>query len=128
MEEAIRALLLANSGVSGRAGNRINFGTHPQGEPFPAIVLNTISDLEEYTLSGPVGVTQARIQADCYDATYGGAKLLARSVRTLLSGYSGGSFQGVFLASSRDGREGGSNQAELPYRVSMDFLIHFSTS
>ena len=127
MEEAIRALLLADSGVSGLAGSRVNFGTHPQGEPFPAIVLNTVSDADDYTLQGPSGATQARIQADCYATTYGGAKLLSRAVRSLLSGYQGGSLQGVFLAGSRDGREGGSNEAARPYRVSMDFMVHFTT-
>jgi len=127
MEEAIRALLLADSGVSGHVGGNVNFGTHPQGKPFPAIVLNTVSDAEGYTLSGPNGVTQARVQADCYADTYGAAKLLSRAVRSLLSGYSGGAFQGVFHVGTRDGREGGSNEAERPYRVSMDFMVHFNT-
>jgi len=127
MEEELRALLLADSGVSSHVGSRVNFGTHPQGQPRPAIVLNTISDAEGYTLSGPNGVTQARVQADCYADTYGAAKLLSRAVRALLSGYSGGSFQGVFHVGTRDGREGGSNEAERPYRVSMDFMVHFNT-
>jgi len=128
MEESIRALLLASSGVSSLVGTRVNFGTHPQGQPLPAIVLNTISDNEGYTLTGPNGVTQARIQADCYADTYGSAKLLSRAVRSLLSGYQNGALQGVFHVSSRDSREGGSNEAERPYRVSMDFMVHFTTT
>lgn len=128
MEEQIRALLLNDSGVSSLAGSRVNFGTHPQGQPFPAIVLNTISDADDYTLQGPSGITEARIQVDCYGGTYGAAKLLSRAVRSLLGGYQGGALQGVFLAGSRDSREGGSNEAERPYRVSMDFMVRFTAT
>ena len=128
MEEQLRTLLLASSGVSSHVGGRINFGVHPQGEPFPAIVLNTISDSEGYTLSGPNGVTESRFQCDCYAGTYGAAKLLSRAVRGLLSGHSDSAFQGVFHVGSRDGRESGSNEVERPYRVSMDFMVHFNTN
>ena len=128
MEEEIRALLLADSGVSSHAGDRINFGSHPQGANLPAIVLNTISDTEEYTLQGPDGVAEARIQTDCYAETYGAAKRLSRAVLSLLSGYQGGSLQGVFRAGARDGREGGSNEAERPYRVSLDFMVRYTTT
>lgn len=127
MEEQFRAVLLADSGVSSLAGSRVNYTTHPQGQPLPGVVLNVVSDAEEYTLQGTTGVSEARIQADCYADTYGAAKGLSRAVRALLSGYTGGSFQGVFHVGTRDGREGGSNEAERPYRVSMDFMVHFST-
>ncbi|KPU83700.1 hypothetical protein JI58_07945 [Marinosulfonomonas sp. PRT-SC04] len=128
MEEQLRSLLLVDSGVSSHVSDRVNFGAHPQGQPFPAIVLNTISESEGYTLNGPNGVTHTRIQVDCYAGTYGAAKLLSRAVRSLLSGYQGGAFQGVFLVGTRGGREGGSNEAERPYRVSMDFMVHFTTT
>lgn len=128
MEEQIRSLLLNDSGVLSFAGTRINFGTHPQGQPLPAIVLNVVGDAEEYTLDGPSGLSQARLQLDCYADGYGAAKGLSRAVRSLLSGYQNGAFQGVFHVGSRDGREGGSNEAERPYRVSMDFMVHFNTN
>ena len=128
MEEQLRALLLNDSGVSGRVGTRVNFGAHPQGQPFPAIVLNTISETEGYTLQGPNGVTNTRVQVDCYAQTYGAAKRLSRAVRSLLSGHQQGAFQGVFLAGSREGREGGSNDAERPYRASLDFMVQFTNT
>ncbi|MGR3452880.1 DUF3168 domain-containing protein [Pseudooceanicola sp.] len=121
MEEELRALLLADSGVTALASDRVNFGAHPQGEPLPAVVLNTISGAEGYTLSGPDGLLQARVQVDVYALTYGDAKRLARAVIAVLSGYSGGSFQGVFHESSRDSREDG--EARRPFRVSMDFTV-----
>lgn len=126
MEEIIRALLLADSGVSSHAGTRINFGVHPQGEPLPAVVLNTISDNEGYLIASPDGLNAARIQADCYAGTYGAAKLLSRAVSAALSGHSGNGIKGVFHAGSRDGREGGANEAERPYRVSLDYITTYS--
>lgn len=128
MEEDFRSLLMADIAISNLVSNRVNYTTHPQGQPLPGLVLNVVSDAEEYTLQGPTGVSQARIQVDCYADTYGAAKLLSRAVRSLLSGYMGGAFQGVFHVGTRDGREGGSNEAERPYRVSLDFMVHFSTS
>jgi len=121
MEESIRALLLASSGVSSLVGTRVNFGTHPQGQPLPAIVLNTISDAEDYHMNGSGGLFEGRIQADVYAPTYGAAKLASRAVRKALHFYRGGGFFLITQISARDSREGGSNEAERPYRVSMDF-------
>lgn len=126
MEEIIRAALLASSGVSSIVGTRVNFGTHPQGQPLPAIVLNTISDIGGYLIASPDGVSDARIQVDCYAGTYRAAKLLSRAVTALLSGYSGNGIQGVFRAGSRDSREGGTNEADRPYRVSLDFTLTYT--
>ena len=128
MEEQIRALLKANTAVAAIVSDRVDYGTRPQGKPLPALVLNTISDTEGYTLSGPNGVSASRLQIDAYADTYRAAKLLSRAVRSLLSGYQNGALQGVFHVSSRDSREGGSNEAERPYRVSMDFMVHFTTT
>jgi hypothetical protein len=128
MEEELRALLLADSGVSSHAGTRVNFGAHPQGQPFPAVVLNTISQTEGYTLQGPNGIAQARVQVDCYGDSYGAAKQLSRAVRSLLSGYQHGALQGDFLAGTRDSREVGSNDAARPYRSSLDFMVQFTNT
>ena len=127
MEEQIRALLRSNVAVASHVARRVNWGAHPQGQPLPAIVLNTVSDLEGVTLSGPSGLSAARIQVDCYAPQSGGAKLLSRAVKKALHGYSGGGIQGVFHAGSRDSREGGTNEADRPYRVSLDFTLTYST-
>jgi hypothetical protein len=127
MEEELRALLLSSSGVSSHVGKRINFQTHPQGQALPALVLNTISDVQEYTLDGATGINESRVQVDCYASNYGAAKQLSRSVLRLLSAYQGGGFQGVFHVSSRDDYAGGSNEPEGASRVSMDYIIHFNS-
>tara|TARA_R110002012_G_scaffold211426_1_gene382194 strand:+ start:2542 stop:2925 length:384 start_codon:yes stop_codon:yes gene_type:complete len=126
MEEQIRALLRSNVAVASHVAQRVNFGAHPQGQPLPAIVLNTVSDLEGVTLSGPSGLSAGRIQVDCYALQYGAAKLLSRAVKKALNGYSGDGIQGVFHAGSRDSREGGTNEADRPYRVSLDFTLTYS--
>jgi hypothetical protein len=125
MEEDFRALLLADTGVAALVGTRVNFGAHPQGQPLPALVLQTISDQEDFSMQGPSGLLEGRVQVDCYADTYGGSKLLSRATRSALNGYRGGGFLLVTQVSARDSREGGSNEATRPYRVSMDFLTHW---
>ncbi|MEA5163099.1 DUF3168 domain-containing protein, partial [Cereibacter johrii] len=90
MEEDLRALLLGAPAITELVGPRVNFGRHPQGEPLPALVLSTISDREGLTLSGPDGLQRARVQIDCWAASYGEAKRLSRAVRDLLHGHAGG--------------------------------------
>ena len=125
MEEELRAFLLGTTAVTDICGQRINFGAHPQGKPLPAIVLNVIGDNEGHTLEGPDGLSQGRVQVDCYAKTIGAAKLLSRAARVALDGYRGGGFSGVFHAGTRDGREGGTNEAARPFRVSLDFLTNW---
>lgn len=125
MEEDFRALLLASGAVTAICGTRINFGAHPQGQSFPAIVLNTASDLSGHTLDGPESGSDAIAQVDCYGVTYGAAKGLARAVRAAVDGYKGGNIEAVFFRGSRDGREGGANEAERLYRVSQDFTVRY---
>lgn len=126
MEEAFRALLLASSGVTALVSGRVNWGTHPQGQPLPGVVLNVISDTNGHLINAPETLTLARVQVDCWAPTYASAKALGRAARAALDGHRGGKFLGVFLAGARDGREGGTNEADRPFRVSLDFLVHFN--
>lgn len=128
MEEAFKSALLASSGVTALCGDRIDFGANAQGAGYPRIVMWTIGDDEGHNLQGPDGHSVGRVQVDCYALTYGPSKQLARAVRAVMDGYSGNGFQGVFLAGARDTREGGSNEAERPFRTSLDFITHFNPS
>ena len=125
MEEDFRALLLADSGVASFAGSRVGFGERPQGGGCPAIVLNTISGAEGLTMKGPDGLLQSRVQVDTYALSYAEAKAAARAIVSALHGYRGGGFRLVEHVSTRDSREGGTNEAERPYRVSLDFMAHW---
>lgn len=128
MEEDIRALLLASAGVTAICGTRINFGAHPQGQPLPAVVLNTAADVQGVTMAAPEGHSEALVQVDSYGETYASSKSLARAVRSVLSGYSGGDILGVFEVASRDTREDGSTEPGRPYRVSADYTVRYYLS
>ncbi|SNT43578.1 Protein of unknown function [[Luteovulum] sphaeroides subsp. megalophilum] len=124
MEEDLRALLLGAPAITALAGTRINFGRHPQGDPLPALVLTTVSDREGLTLDGPDGLQRARVQIDCYAASYGEAKRLSRAVRDLLHGHAGGGFRALILEAARD--LGAPEAPGRPFRVSLDFLVTYS--
>mgnify|MGYP002654589094 FL=1 len=123
MEEALRTLLRGNAAVAALVGSRVDWGMRPQGSGLPAICLTTISDAPvNHSLDGP-GVSRARVQVDCFGATYGSAKDTARAVRRLLDTYSGGIFLGVFLAGARDLPD--DDGVSTIHAVSMDFFVNY---
>lgn len=124
MEEQLRGILLAASSVTDIVGNRISWGSIPQGKGYPSIAMHVIDEVSQSTMAGPDGLLQGRVQIDCYALTYAQAKILSRAVILVLDGYQGGIFSGIFLASARDSREGGTNEAERPFRVSLDFATN----
>jgi hypothetical protein len=127
MEEALIARLLADAGVASLAGTRVFPGSRPQGSALPAIVLARVSGAPLYADDGEIGLGQDRIQIDCWAATYGEAKTLARAVTACLSGFEGPVgdtvFQFIELDTERDLREGGVDAAEYPFRTALDFLV-----
>lgn len=123
MEEELRDLLLATSAISALAANRIDWVASAQGTSGPRIVLRLISGAEGATLTGSDGLLQASVQADVFATSKKQATDLARAVVARLHGYSGGGFRAVFHVATRDGREGTSNEADRPFRVSLDFNL-----
>ncbi|SDW78259.1 DUF3168 domain-containing protein [Roseicitreum antarcticum] len=122
MEEAILALLAGSAPVIAMVpADRINWGEHPQGAGDPYITMMTVGDAEGLVMSGPDGLSEGRIQIDCYAPTYAQAKQISRAVRAVLHGHRGGGLRLVTHVATRDSREGGSNEAERLFRVSMDF-------
>jgi len=124
MEEQLRAILLAASSVTDIVGNRINWGSIPQGQNYPGVAMHVIDEISESTMTGPDGLLQGRVQIDCYALTYAQSKVLARAIIATLDGFRGGIFSGIFLASARDSRESGTNEADRPFRVSLDFATN----
>jgi hypothetical protein len=124
MEEQLRAILLAASSVTDIVGNRINWGSIPQGQNYPGVAMHVIDEISESTITGPDGLLQGRVQIDCYALTYAQSKVLARAIIATLDGFRGGIFSGIFLASARDSRESGTNEADRPFRVSLDFATN----
>jgi hypothetical protein len=119
MEEELFALLNANLSVPSQA---IGWFTAPQGIGYPKVVLNVIDDADGLAHDGPIELFEALVQIDTYALDRAQAKAVSRQVRDLLHGYKGSGFEVIQHLRTRDGREGGSNEAERPYRVSMDFM------
>ena len=132
MEEAFRARLLANAPLMALiSADGVVFGDVPQGRAFPLITMFTVSGAEGHTMKGPDGLFQGRVQVDCLAVTMAGAKALGRAVVAALNGHrtagTGPGFDGIFHDSTRDGREGGTNEADRPFRSSLDFMVHWRT-
>ncbi len=68
MQEALRAKLLANSGVKALA-REIVWDERNQDGPLPAIVLTLISPGREYTHDGWDGLNDSRVQVDVWAKT-----------------------------------------------------------
>ena len=123
MEEALRTLLRGHAPIAALVGTRVDWGVRPQATALPAICLTVISDAPvNHTLDGP-GPSQARVQVDCFGASYGSAKAVARAVRRLLDAHKDANFLGIFLAGARDlTDEDGVNTI---HHVSMDFFVNY---
>lgn len=115
------------------AGGRRYFVTAPQGEPLPYLVLNRVSVLPTYVMSGLDGFIQSRVQIDIYGDQWPNVFAASQQVSTILSGYrgvvNGIRFQGIFVESIRDLASGDASQsADRPvtnlYRISIDIMIN----
>lgn len=132
MEEAFTNLLTTASGagIALLPGVPVNWGLHPQGAALPGLVLTVVSDQQGYTQDGESGLQRASVQIDAYGGDAGTVLRLGREIRAVLSGYraaaAGGFFEGIFLVARRGpAREGGTNEAERPFRMSMDFDVNW---
>ena len=130
MEEAFTAYLLGSTGLVALVVDRITWATRPQASALPAIVLHKISGAPEYADEGEVGLLSARIQVDCWGATYAAAKAVAREVMARLSAagaaFNEGNFefQASFNEDEQDSFERGAGGEDL-YRSRLDFIIWY---
>ena len=95
-EPLVRALLLADPAVSAAVGgSRIYPLIRPQGSALPAITYQRVSRIrvDPFSRADPLvadaRVQNARLQIDCWAATYGDVKELAADVLNVLAGYVG---------------------------------------
>jgi hypothetical protein len=132
VEEAFRALLLARAQLMALiSADRVVFGDVLQGRAYPLITMMTVSGAEGMTMRGPDGLFEGRVQVDCYAESMAEAKRLAREVIAGLHGHrstgTGPRFAGIFHETTRDGREGSTNDADRPFRTSLDFTVYWRT-
>ena len=125
MEPALTALLLGAAPLTAIVGNRLNWGRKPQSDAGrPYIVLQHIDGVPTYHMTGSSDHVASRVQADVYGETYTSTKRAATALIAVLSGYSGGIFQGIFLDSQRDLPAADAGEVTTLFRTSVDFLIH----
>ncbi|KQY27182.1 tail completion protein gp17 [Rhizobium sp. Root482] len=129
MEPALTALLLGAAPLTAIVGNRINWGRKPQSDANrPYIVLQRIDGVPTYHMTGASDHVASRVQADVYGETYTSTKRASSALIAVLSGYSGGIFQGMFLDSQRDFPAADAGEVTTLFRTSVDFLIHHQAS
>lgn len=127
MEEDLRALLLADAGVTALVPTAsINWRRHPQGAALPAIVLRVVNDSPDYVLSDTTDLSSARVQVDCWALSYAQAKAVSRAVLASLSGHRDETFWRVHLLGARDTQDPEA-QGD-PAGVSMDFAVDYRTT
>lgn len=89
IESSTFTILSGDGTVAALVGTRIYPLVVPQDVALPAISYQKISGVREYAHDAPLGFASVRIQVNCVDDDYDGAKALAAAVRGAMSGYSG---------------------------------------
>lgn len=126
MEEALIAKLLASVGVTALVSTRINWLRRPQGEALPSIVLQTISGIPDVHHGGRSGLVQSRVQVDCWGASYGSAKAVARAVENAVTAqrFTQGAirFDVILVDGERD--DTFDENTTTYFRTSIDLMVH----
>jgi hypothetical protein len=84
IENAIRAHLVDQAGLTALVSTRIYYMTAPQTVTNPYVVFFKVSAVPEYSLTGHSGLTTARFQFDIYADTYYETKLIAAQLATAI--------------------------------------------
>ncbi len=89
IETAIYSILTGDDSVNALVGTRIYPQILPPEAAMPAIVYHHLNTGRDWTMNGPVNLTEPRFQINCFAATYEQVRDLANKVRLALNGYSG---------------------------------------
>ena len=129
MEAALIAKLLATAGVTALVSTRINWSRRPQGAALPAIVLHRVSGLPDVHHAGASGLVVSRVQVDCWAASYGSAKAVARAVETAITAqtFTQGAvrFDVILIDSERDDS---TDETTPLFRTSLDLMVHHANA
>lgn len=131
IETALRALLLADAGVSPLvSGERVYPGILPQAVIYPAVTYQIIAGGSHYAMDGPSNLADPRVQLDCYAEAYDEVLELKGAVIKALGGYrgevSGVMIYGAFKAMERDEYEDALEKTgSRLWRKTLDFNIWF---
>jgi len=125
IEEALYTLVTGRPLIGDIIGTRLYPLRLPQNPVYPAMVYQLVSARWPMAHDGPADMGFPRVQFDCYAASYGVTKILAKTLRREINGFvgtaAGVEITGIFFLNEID--EFGS-QAEV-YRVSLDFRVNY---
>ena len=129
MEADLLAKIKATTAVSALVSTRVNWSRRPQGEALPAIVLHRIGGMPDVHHGGASGLSVSRVQVDCWGASYGAAKAIARAVQSAITArtFTQGStrFDVILVDSERDDS---SDETTPLFRTSLDLMVHSATA
>jgi hypothetical protein len=129
MEAALIAKLLATAGITALVSTRINWSRRPQGAALPAIVLHRIDGTPDVHHAGASGLVVSRVQVDCWGASYGSAKAVARAVETAITAQTftqGATRFDVILIDSE--RDDSTDETTPLFRTSLDLMVHHANA
>lgn len=89
IEDALRAVLIADADVAALVTARVWPMKLPQTATLPAVVYQRVSTIGGVGLAAPVGPTRSRVQFSAWAATFGQARQLGEAVVHALNGWSG---------------------------------------
>lgn len=125
MEEAFRALLAGSAGLTDLVGQRIQWAVR---EDAPSVALHLVDAPPDWTLSGPSGLTMARVQADCWGLTFLSSKAVGEAFTAALPAprqiVGGIRFQGAVVLDLE--RDRFSDEPNILFRTRIDVRLSFT--
>lgn len=119
-QAGLRARLLADTTVAAIVGTRVYWVQRPQKSPYPAVVLQVVSDGRPENLKGFDGARSTRVQADCYGTSYAASLDLARATISAL-------VEPTILSGKQFGRASVDRQLDLGETVADGSFVHRQT-
>lgn len=126
---ALRARLVNNGPVAALVAQRIYWVDRPQGQPLPAITLQTISEQREQHFAGFDGMDVSRVQIDVWGTSYGEVQAIKEAALAAVIGSNtsnGVHFERAFVDSIRD--LGERVETQFIHRASIDLIVHHNTT
>ena len=81
IEDSLYTALATDSAVAAIVGARIHPVVAPDGTAFPYVLYHTVTSRRDGAMNGAGTLRNARVQIDCYAATYAQSKSLGAAVR-----------------------------------------------
>ena len=134
IDQAVRAYLAAQAGVTALVSTRIYCGDVPQTASLPAVSISVVSSQHAHTLKGIGGYCTARLQINTWAQKHTDSKTLNEAIRQVLQGItqttmSDLTITGATLSNELDLIDPAVDGSATPeYHVAADYLIRYRES